>query len=221
MPPTSFQVRVCINPNCGLRYPLIKEEPLNDRCPSCLGQTILVTEQPFSTKPPKADRPSKTDFKLYGLLDNIRSAMNVGSILRSADGFEFNHLYLCGITPTPDMAGVRKASLGAEELVSWTSHKNAVKLSANLKTTGYKIWALEKTQNSIEINSAIENYQKPEKMVLAVGNEIVGIDPGILELTDCNVHIPMMGLKSSFNVAVAFAIAAQIVHTWFNERPNK
>lgn len=218
MSTASFQIRVCKNPNCGLRYPLIKDDSSSKRCPACLGQTDLVIEKPFPKKPPKEEKLSKTDYELCGLLDNVRSALNVGSILRSSDGFEIKHLYLCGITPTPDIAGVRKASLGAEKIVNWSSHKNAVELIKNFRTTGYKVWALEKSSNSVEINTVIQKTQKPEKLILSVGNEIVGVDPGISELADQIVHIPMMGVKSSFNVAVAFAIAAQIVHSWLNEK---
>jgi 23S rRNA (guanosine2251-2'-O)-methyltransferase len=221
MTPVSFQIRVCINPDCGLRYPLIKDGSSSDRCPACLGKTDLVIEQSFPKTTPKEESLSKIDFKLHGLVDNIRSALNVGSILRSADGFKFSHLYLCGITPTPDIAGVRKSSLGAEEIVNWSSHKNAVELVTNLKASGYIVWALEKTPNSVEIKTAIQISQKPEKLVLAVGNEIVGVDPGISELADLIVHIQMMGIKSSLNVAVAFAIAAQIVHSWLNENINE
>ena len=77
----------------------------------------------------------------------------------------------------------------------------------------YEIWALEKTRNSIAINTAIANLEKPKRLLLVVGNEVTGVDPGILEIADHITHLPMRGQKRSFNVAVAFAIAAQIINS--------
>lgn len=78
----------------------------------------------------------------------------------------------------------------------------------------YEIWALEKTRNSIPINTAIVKLQKPKRLLLVVGNEVTGVDPGILKIADHIIHLPMRGEKRSFNVAVAFAIAAQIINSW-------
>ena len=75
------------------------------------------------------------------LLDNIRSAWNVGSILRSADGFDFSHAYLCGITPTPEVDAVRKTALGAEDYVTWSHHKDAVKVGQRFKKRRLESWS--------------------------------------------------------------------------------
>jgi len=214
MPAVSFQIRVCKSPECGLRYPLLKDSPFGERCPVCSGETVSVFEQSTSQEIVQDKRPISLNTNLYVLLDNIRSALNVGSIFRSADGFEFSHIYLCGITPTPDLSEVRKSAVGAEQYVKWSSHKNAVELINSLKNLDYEIWALEKTRNSIAINTAIANFHKPKCLLLVVGNEITGVDPGILEIADHITHLPMRGLKQSFNVAVAFAIAAQIINSY-------
>ena len=214
MPAVSFQIRVCKNPDCGLRYPLLKESQFGERCPVCLGETVSVFEQSTSQEIVQDKSPISLNTNLYVLLDNIRSALNVGSIFRSADGFEFSHIYLCGITPTPDLGEVRKSAVGAEQYVKWSTHKNAVELINNLKNMDYEIWALEKTHNSITINAAIANFQKPKRLLLVVGYEVTGVDPGILEIVDHITHLPMRGQKRSFNVAVAFAIAAQIINSW-------
>jgi 23S rRNA (guanosine2251-2'-O)-methyltransferase len=160
------------------------------------------------------DSPLRAATDLYALLDNIRSALNVGSIFRSADGFEFNHIYLCGITPTPDRGKVCKSAVGAEKYVEWSAHKNALDLINNLKIRNYLIWTLENTEKSVAIDLAIAKDQKPKHLVLVVGNEVTGVDPGIQEMADRIVHLPMRGQKRSFNVAVAFAIAAQMIHSW-------
>jgi tRNA G18 (ribose-2'-O)-methylase SpoU len=147
------------------------------------------------------------------LLDNIRSAWNVGSILRSADGFGFAHAYLCGITPTPDNETVQKTALGAEESVEWSDHKDAVKLVQDLKSEGWRISALEEDQRAIAITeaSSLDLAALPPsalREVLIVGNEVTGVDPELLDQCDRIYYIPMHGRKRSFNVAIAFGIAA-------------
>jgi len=143
------------------------------------------------------------------LLDNIRSAWNVGSILRSADGFGFRHAYLCGITPTADNEAVTKTSLGAEDSVPWSYHKDAVKLVKGLKVEGWKVYALEEDVRAAEIRHAPgATFKSPALQVLIVGNEVIGVDPELLDLCDQIFYIPMRGEKKSFNVAIAFGIAA-------------
>jgi len=141
------------------------------------------------------------------LLDNIRSAWNVGSILRSADGFGFSHAYLCGITPTPEVDAVRKTALGAEDYVTWSHHKDAVKLVKGLKSEGWHVGTLEEDQRAIPI-SQFTNPQPANPFVLILGSEVTGVDPELLDLADHIIYIPMRGQKRSFNVANAFSIAA-------------
>lgn len=139
------------------------------------------------------------------LMDNIRSAWNVGSVLRSADGFGFAHAYLCGITPTPEVEAVRKTALGAEEYVTWSHHKDAVKLIKGLKKEGWQVLALEDEPRAIKTSQAASLTCNT---VLIIGNEITGVDPDLLTLADEVIYIPMRGEKRSFNVANAFSIAA-------------
>jgi tRNA G18 (ribose-2'-O)-methylase SpoU len=139
------------------------------------------------------------------LLDNIRSAWNAGSILRSADGFGFNQVYMCGITPTPDNEAVTKTSLGAEDSVPWSYHKDAVKLVKGLRKTGREIYALEEHERAIDIGRISTPLQDS---ILIVGNEVSGVDPELLDVCDQVLYIPMRGEKRSFNVAIAFGIAA-------------
>lgn len=150
--------------------------------------------------------------ELAVLVDNVRSAWNVGSILRTADGFGFGHAYLCGITPTPEQAEVRKTALGAEQFVGWSYHKDAVRLVENLKGAGWQVWALEFAEGALPIQKAEDEEHKAggerRKIVLIVGSEVTGVDPGLLALADQVVYLPMRGQKRSFNVAVAFGAAA-------------
>jgi tRNA G18 (ribose-2'-O)-methylase SpoU len=182
------------------------------RCPICMGATrlILSRELTYEPQPGRSDQPIRSG-NFAVLLDNIRSAWNVGSIFRSADGFGFAHAYLCGITPTPDIEAVTKTALGAEDSVPWSYHKDAVKLVKGLKKEGWKIWALEEDERAKVIRQAPEIGK--QLVVLIAGSEVTGVDPELLELCDEIFYIPMRGEKKSFNVAMAFSIAAYALNS--------
>ena len=200
----SFEVRVC--QSCGLRYPITVGHSFGVRCPHCLGETRVVLGKQIQKEAVVDEERSKPKEMKAVLLDNIRSAWNVGSILRSADGFGFSHAYLCGITPTPEVDAVRKTALGADEFVTWSHHKDSVKLVTGLKLEGWKVVALEEDERSIPISRYAE-FQFPSPVVMLLGSEVTGVDPELLELADTVFHIPMHGQKRSFNVAVAFGVA--------------
>jgi tRNA G18 (ribose-2'-O)-methylase SpoU len=200
----SFEIRVCQNPDCGLRYPLTEGHPFGERCPLCLGKTQTIIKKNLSREL-EEERSGKNAGELAVVVDNVRSAWNVGSILRTADGFGFSHAYLCGITPTPDQAEVRKTALGAEQFVTWSHHRNAFSLVESLKVEGWQVWALEFSEGAVPIQK-VESSQ--QKVALIVGSEVTGVDPGLLALADRIVYLPMRGQKRSFNVAVAFGAAA-------------
>ena len=203
-----YDIRICNS--CGLRYPLTHEHPFGTRCPVCMGETRVILTRQLSLEP-ELDRSLDDSHQEQNkpisavLLDNIRSAWNVGSILRSADGFGFDHAYLCGITPTPENEAVTKTSLGAEDSVTWSYHKDAVKLARGLKKEGWKIYALEEDARASSIDHVIT---KGERRILIAGSEVAGVDPELLDLCDAILYIPMRGAKKSFNVAIAFGIAA-------------
>jgi 23S rRNA (guanosine2251-2'-O)-methyltransferase len=211
MPITSYEIRICNS--CGLRYPLVEDHPFGVRCPVCMGETSVVLRRALNanTSAPNGGDQGRGK-RIAVLLDNIRSAWNVGSILRSADGFGFRHAYLCGITPTPDNEAVTKTSLGAEDSVPWSYHKDVVKLVKGLKAEGWKVYGLEEDPRAIPLEAEDLLSQVRERapilQVLIVGNEVTGIDPELLDLCDQIFYIPMRGKKKSFNVATAFGIAA-------------
>ncbi len=211
MQSSRFQFRLCLNPDCGLRYPLSEKSSFGERCPACLGETIVVAEGRGEAEHRRASPPASKEVGPRALLDNVRSALNAGSIFRTAEGYGFAHLYLCGVTPTPEDPQLRKTALGAESLVGWSAHKNAVNLVSSLKADGCTVWALERTEKSSSLELAVRGARTIAKQVLVVGNEQAGIDPGIIELADQVVHLEMWGGKRSFNVAVAFAIAAHVM----------
>lgn len=208
MPDTSYEIRRC--ESCGLRYPLVQGHPFGTRCPACMGDTRLLLSRQLVAEPGLAapfERKKERGKNVAVLLDNIRSAWNVGSILRSADGFGFSQAYLCGITPTADNEAVIKTALGAQDSVPWSYHKDAVKLVKGLKVQGWKVYALEDDPRSRPITHLL-NRQSLHPSVLMIGNEVTGVDPELLDLCDQIFYIPMLGEKKSFNVAIAFGIAA-------------
>jgi tRNA G18 (ribose-2'-O)-methylase SpoU len=152
--------------------------------------------------PPNAEKT----IKIKVVLDNIRSLYNVGSIFRTSDGFGVDELLLCGITSTPQNPRFSKTSLGAEEHVRWSYSPNAVDTCRKLIEQGYNLFALEKTDDSIPLYEIkLENCAFP--IALVVGNEVIGVDPGVLKICPQVISIPMVGHKSSFNVATAYGIA--------------
>ncbi|MCQ3936769.1 MAG: TrmH family RNA methyltransferase [Chloroflexi bacterium] len=205
MSDSTFEIRLCTN--CGLRYPIEAGHTFGSRCPQCLGETRVVLRKSILEENKLREHvQARRNGELAVLLDNIRSAWNVGSILRSADGFGFRHAYLCGITPTPENEAVTKTSLGAEDYVTWSHHKDAVKLAAGLKREGWRILALEEEARALPIGRFTPQTGIPT--MLALGSEVTGVDPKLLELCDGVYSIPMAGRKRSFNVAIAFGIAA-------------
>lgn len=208
-----FQIRLCENPSCGLRYPLEVGHSFGARCPSCLGTTRVIMTRSIRNEPEVIEDISGA-VTMSGLVDNIRSGWNVGSIFRTAEGFNLQHLYLCGITPTPKTVDLSKTALGAESLVNWTYHTNAVLAGEKLKNEGFVLWALEQDPRAIPISSikiAKGASCNGKGIVIIGGNEESGVDPGLLDICDKILFLPMRGKKRSFNVAVAYGIAIGIL----------
>ncbi len=172
----------------------------------------------------------KKKFEIIVILDNIRSVHNVASIFRTADGAGINKIYLCGITPSPldrfnkILPQFSKVSLGAEKYVAWEKHKSALILIKKLKNPltggGYKILAIEQSQNSIPYNRLMVKGQI-SKVVLIFGNEVRGLSSKVLKIADKILEIPMFGKKESLNVSVAFGIIVyRLATTFYNKHKS-
>jgi 23S rRNA (guanosine2251-2'-O)-methyltransferase len=204
---TRFEVRQCTDPGCGLRIPLDPAEFSGAFCPRC-GAPMERVAEPYSHAD-CVEAGSSPKRHLSVLLDNIRSAHNVGAIFRTADGADIRHLYLCGFTPTPvENPALAKTALGAENLIPWSQHLNGLALAEDLREKGYVLLALECTSKATPIYRYKAEPPDERPSVLVVGNERAGVDPGILALCDEVVALPMAGQKASLNVAVAFGAAA-------------
>ncbi len=201
-----FQTFECSNPDCRFRFANNLSVRELHVCPNC-GGTLLPQGAPYKnsrfTSEAKNSKPSK---KVEVLLDNLRSTLNVGSIFRSADGAGASFIYCCGTTPTPVHPKIAKTGLGAESFLPWQYHTNAFELVKQKRSQGVSIISIEATAQSTSLFSkSDETTISP--ILLIMGNEISGIDPEILAISDRVLHIPMAGQKDSLNVAVAFGIA--------------
>lgn len=141
---------------------------------------------------------------LVVILDNVRSLNNIGSVFRTSDAFLVESIYLCGITATPPHAEIHKTALGAEYSVEWHCYENTADAVAALKEKGYIICAVEQAQDSVMLNKL--TLDKKNKYALILGNEVKGVQQGVVDLCDCCIEIPQYGTKHSLNVSVAAGI---------------
>jgi tRNA G18 (ribose-2'-O)-methylase SpoU len=146
----------------------------------------------------------------FVILDNIRSAHNVGSIFRTSDGAGVSKIFLVGVTPCPvDRFGrlqpeIAKTSLGAADIVPWeqVSNDDAVLLVRRLRGEGVTVVAVEQTADAI----ALDQFQVPKNVAYILGNEVDGVSDALIKESDTVVEIPMAGKKESLNVSVAAGI---------------
>ncbi|MEI6267198.1 MAG: TrmH family RNA methyltransferase [bacterium] len=138
------------------------------------------------------------------ILPNIRSAMNIGAIFRTADAVGVDKIYLSGYSATPKHPKVVKTAIGAEKTVPWEYNKDTKIIINDLKNLGYQIIGLEHTSTAEQIWDADLDFP----IALIVGNEIHGIPDDQLRLCDKVIYLPMLGEKESLNVATATGIAA-------------
>ena len=201
-----FEIRQCTHPACRLRIPIDPGIHRGDYCPRCGGVMDRVAV-PYDNPHIAIDVHPKR--RISVLLDNVRSAYNTGAIFRTADGIGAAHLYLCGITPNPtDNPAIRKTALGAENELPWSVHLNAHDLGQVLRNEGYRLLALETRPQSVPIFEFGSQSITSGSVVLVVGSEQAGVDPGLIDLCDGVLSVPMAGSKGSLNVAVAFGVAA-------------
>jgi len=138
------------------------------------------------------------------LLDRIRSAQNVGSMLRTADASGLSEVVMCGFTPDGAHKAVNKSALGAQHFVPWRKEELAKDVVQSFKDQGWTIAALEITDTPRQV-SDLDLAHFP--LLLIVGNEVDGVDEDLLALCDCSLELPQFGAKQSLNVSVAAGVA--------------
>ncbi|MFA5871717.1 MAG: RNA methyltransferase [Parcubacteria group bacterium] len=146
----------------------------------------------------------KNNAEVAVICHNIRSAYNIGSIFRTADGAGVKKIFLTGYSPTPPHSGIIKSALGAELTVKWEKALKITPLIVRLKKDGYEVVAIEQNERS----EPLDQFRLRRKTCLVLGNEVRGLSKKIFSKCDRILEIPMRGKKESLNVSVAFGIAA-------------
>jgi len=150
------------------------------------------------------------------VLENIRSAYNVGSVFRTADAFLLQGIYICGYTAYPPHKEIKKTALGADETVHWKHFKHVSEALEDLKKQGYIVYAIEQAKNSIPLHGF-----QPSVLKLAVvfGNEVTGVEQATIEQCDGCIEIPQWGMKHSLNVSVAAGIVLwELFRSWLKNQ---
>jgi 23S rRNA (guanosine2251-2'-O)-methyltransferase len=160
--------------------------------------------------PEEFKRSKKTP--LIAVLENIRSAYNVGSVFRTADAFLLEAIYITGYTCTPPHKEIKKTALGAEETVEWKHFASAAEAIIQLKQSGYKVYAVEQVVNSIMLHEVA--FTPTEKVAVIFGNEVSGVELETIKLCDGCIEIPQFGTKHSLNIATAAGVVLwEIIRT--------
>jgi tRNA G18 (ribose-2'-O)-methylase SpoU len=138
------------------------------------------------------------------VLDNVRSAHNVGSAFRTSDAFCIERIALCGISSTPPSAEIHKTALGAEDSMMWEYFDKTEDAIFALHKEHYRTIAIEQAENSILLNNFIPD--KTQKYALVFGNEVKGVQQNVVDICQDCIEIPQFGVKHSLNVSVSIGI---------------
>lgn len=141
---------------------------------------------------------------LVMVLDNIRSAHNVGSAFRTADSFKIDKVWLCGICAVPPSAEIHKSALGAEDSVEWEHVQDTMDAVRRLKEEGYTIVSAEQTVDSVMLDTFVP--EKDGKYAVVFGNEVAGVSQDVVDASDFALEIPQFGTKHSLNVSVSMGV---------------
>ncbi|MBO8448562.1 MAG: RNA methyltransferase [Bacteroidetes bacterium] len=144
------------------------------------------------------------------VLDNVRSAHNVGSAFRSCDSFKIDRIYLCGICAVPPSPEIHKSAIGAEFSVDWEYSAETLPVVRKLQEEGYCVVSVEQTEKSV----SLEDFTPGEgrKYAFVFGNEVDGVSQDVVDASDFSLEIPQYGTKHSLNVSVSVGIVLWAAH---------
>lgn len=143
-------------------------------------------------------------FPVIVVLNDIRSLNNIGSFFRTADAFNVEKIYLCGITATPPHRDIHKTALGATETVVWEHIHDILALVRELKTSGVRVCSIEQAEQTLSLEKVKDLPN--ERYALVFGNEVDGVDQAVIDASDYILEIPQFGTKHSLNVSVCAGI---------------
>ncbi|MES1218778.1 MAG: RNA methyltransferase [Bacteroidota bacterium] len=138
------------------------------------------------------------------VLENIRSAYNVGSVFRTADAFLIEAIYICGYTAQPPHKEIKKTALGAEETIFWKHFSTTSEAINELNRDGYKVYAVEQAEDSFKLNKI--SFEQNQKLAVVFGNEVAGVEQSTIQLCEGCIEIPQLGMKHSLNIATAAGV---------------
>ena len=152
---------------------------------------------------------------IYLVLDNIRSAFNVGSAFRTSDAARLQEINLCGISAFPPNPKLEKTALRSTDVVPWKYYKTSLEAVTELKKQKIPVCAVELTN----VSSNFWDYSFPKPVALVFGHEVTGVNEEVLQLADKHVYIPMFGRKTTINVSTALGVVIfEILRQW-NKAP--
>ena len=167
--------------------------------------------EPHYSKVEPEDLPKIKRHPVHVVLDNIRSAFNVGSIFRTSDAAAVEHLHLCGLTAYPPNTKLEKTALGAMDYVPWTYYEGTGAALDKLRSAGIPIAAVEVTDRAV----SYLDFDWPRPVAVVFGHEVRGVHPDLIARCDYVVQIPMFGFKNSMNVATAYGVVLyEILRRW-------
>lgn len=138
------------------------------------------------------------------VLENIRSAYNVGSVFRTSDAFLVEAIYIIGYSAKPPHKEIKKTALGAEETVTWKYFKTTAEAIEELRASGFNVYAAEQAEGSYKLNAI--GFEPSEKIAVVFGNEVTGVEQSTITLCDGCLEIPQLGMKHSLNIATAAGV---------------
>jgi tRNA G18 (ribose-2'-O)-methylase SpoU len=141
---------------------------------------------------------------VIAVIENVRSAYNVGSLFRTADAFLLEAIYITGYTAKPPHKEIKKTALGAEDSVEWQYFSNAREAIIQLKKNGYKVYAVEQVVNSLPLQRM--EFKAEDKIAVIFGNEVTGVEQDTILQCDACIEIPQLGMKHSLNIATAAGV---------------
>jgi 23S rRNA (guanosine2251-2'-O)-methyltransferase len=171
------------------------------------------------------DRVSEEEFKeqkkfpIILILDSIRSLNNIGSFFRTADAFNVEKIYLCGISATPPHREIQKTALGATETIQWEHRNSILDLVMELKAQKITIASIEQTEKTTLLHTVKDiPFQK---IALVFGNEVDGVNQHVINVSDYIIEIPQFGTKHSLNVSVCAGVVMWEFSKMFIEKSSR
>jgi len=138
------------------------------------------------------------------VLDNIRSALNVGSVFRSSDAFLVEKIYLCGLTAIPPNKEIFKTALGATESVDWEYVEDTMEAVKRLQNENYTVIGIEQVERKVMLQNFVP--EKGKRYAFVFGHEVKGVSQAVVDACDFCIEIPQWGHKHSLNIAVSAGV---------------